>query len=205
MRFRDRPDAGRQLAAELGDYSGREDAIVLGLPRGGVVVAREVADALALPLDVFVVRKLGVPNQPELAFGAIASGGVRVLTSDVVSHAALTEEQIERVVALEREELARREAAYGATGTVAATALLVDDGIATGATMYAAALAVRQAGATRVVCAAPVASGLARARLRSVSDEVRTLQAPDYFGAVANFYDDFDEIDDEAVRSALHR
>jgi len=203
--FRDRHDAGRHLAEELRDYSGHDDAIVLGLPRGGVIVAQEVAASLGLSLDVFVVRKLGVPSQPELAFGAIASGGVRVLTSSVVAHAALTEEQIERVVAREEEELARREAAYGAGGQVASVALLVDDGVATGATMYAAAVAARQAGATQVVCAAPVASGLAVARLQAVADEVRVLQAPDHFGAVANFYADFDEIDDDEVRAALGR
>ncbi|HET6909872.1 MAG TPA: phosphoribosyltransferase family protein [Mycobacteriales bacterium] len=205
MRFRDRGDAAEQLAGELRGLADRSDAIVLGLPRGGVPIARVVGDALGIAIDALVVRKLGVPGQPELAFGAIAGGGVQVLNRGVVAATGLSERQIDEVVARERAELERRQSAYAATGAVRALTIVVDDGIATGATMHAAAQAVREAGARLVVCAAPVGSRPAVQRLRTVADEVRVVHLPDYFGAVINFYDDFSEVTDDDVRAALSR
>jgi putative phosphoribosyl transferase len=204
MRFADRREAGRRLADELRDFAGRDGLVVLGLPRGGVPVAAEVAAALDAPLGVFVVRKLGVPGHHELAFGAIASGGVCVLNSSVVTHARLTDEQIQRVIVAEQAELARRVSSYGGGVQLdGRTAILVDDGLATGATMHVAAAAVREAGAQAVVCAAPVASTEAVARLRAIADDVRMVATPAMFGAVGNFYDDFGETTDEQVREAL--
>src|SRR5213594_3632476 len=161
MLFQDRMDAGRQLAAKLRTYAGRADVIVLALPRGGVPVAFEVAQALHAPLDVFVVRKLGVPGHEELAMGAIASGGVRVLNEDVVSALGLTPEDIDSVADRERAELEWRERAYRRGRRPAdlrgRTGVLVDDGLATGASMRAALAALRRSGAERVVVAVPVA------------------------------------------------
>lgn len=205
MAFRDRADAGQRLAEQLHDFAGRDDVIVLGLPRGGVPVAREVADVLGVAVDAFLVRKLGVPGQSELAFGAIASGGVQVLNPSVVATVGVSAHQIDEVAARERAELARREEAYGASGQVRPITILVDDGIATGATMHAALQAVREAGARAVVAAAPVASQQAMERLRTVADDLRVVAVPAYFGAVVNFYDDFDEVTDDEVRAALHR
>ena len=205
MRFADRLEAGRRLAEELRDYAGRGDLTVLGLPRGGVPVAAEVADALHAPLDVFVVRKLGVPGHRELALGAIASGGVRVLNQAVVEREHVSDEQIEAVAHAEQVELDRRHDAYGAAGAVADTTLLVDDGLATGATMHVAAVAARRAGARTVVCAAPVASAQAVQRLRQVADDVRTVLTPTLFGSVGNFYVDFTETTDDDVRAVLTR
>jgi putative phosphoribosyl transferase len=178
---------------------------VLGLPRGGVPIAREVGGVLGVAVDALVVRKLGVPGQRELAFGAIASGDVRVLNPSVIDATRITPRQIDDVIARERTELARRQEAYGATGQVRPTTIVVDDGIATGATMHAAAQAVRQAGAHVVVCAAPVAAVQAVDRLRSVADDVRVVAVPPYFGAVVNFYDDFDDVSDDEVRAALQQ
>jgi putative phosphoribosyl transferase len=205
VRFRDRNDAAERLAGELRGLVGRDDAIVLGLPRGGVPIARVVGEALGVDVDALVVRKLGVPGQPELAFGAIAGGGVQVLNPIVVSAAGLSESQIAEVIARERAELERRQSAYAATAAVRAITIVVDDGVATGATMHAAAQAVREAGARRVICAAPVASRPAVDRLSTVADEVRVVHLPDYFGAVINFYDDFSEVTDDDVRKALSR
>ena len=205
MRFADRREGGRRLADELRDFAGRGDVVVLGLPRGGVPVAAEVAAALGAPLGVFVVRKLGVPGHRELAFGAIASGGARVLNTSVVESARLTEQQIEKVIVAEQAELARRVEAYGEPPPVTGTVLLVDDGLATGATMEVAAVAARQAGAAVVVCAAPVASVQAVARLREVADEIRVVSTPPRFGAVGIFYADFGELTDDDVRAALTR
>lgn len=203
--FADRVDAGRRLAQMLGHLRGRENLVVLGLPRGGVPVAAQVAHALDAPLDVFVVRKLGVPGHRELAFGAVAADGVQVRNDDIVWEARLTEDQIRRVVDDELTELRRRQAAYDATtrDLHGATVVIVDDGLATGATMHAAAQAARTAGAAIVVCAAPVASAPAVARLEGVADEVQTVATPSSFAAVGNFYDDFSETTDDDVRAAL--
>lgn len=206
-RYRDRTDAGRKLADALARYAGRDDVIVLGLPRGGVPVAREVARALETPLDVFVVRKLGVPAQPELAMGAIATGGTRVLNPEVVDLLGLSDETIERVARTEREELERRERTFRGdrppprlTGR---TVILVDDGLATGATMRAAVDAAVAQDPARVVVAVPVGPPSACNTLDTVADEVVCLARPESFLAVGTWYDRFEQLDDAAVAAIL--
>jgi predicted phosphoribosyltransferase len=205
--FRDRADAGRALAAALSQWKGSPDAIVLGLPRGGVPVAYQIARTLGLPLDVLVVRKLGLPWQPELAMGAIASGGARVVNRDVVAMVPDAEKMIEQVAAREAVELQRRERAYRGNRSPlqvdGLSTILVDDGLATGATMRAAVDAMRHLGARRVVVAVPVASAEARERLAAVADEVVCLQAPPFFSAVGQWYEDFSETTDEEVHKLL--
>lgn len=207
--YADRQAAGRTLAARLEGYRGRSRLVVLGLPRGGVPVAREVADALAAPLDVLVVRKLGAPGQPELAVGALAGGGVRVLNDDVVVALGLHADQLDELARREAAEIARREAAYRggrpAPELAGTTALLVDDGLATGATMSAAVVAVRRLGAAFVVVAVPVAPAATCQRLRGIADEVVCAQTPEGFIAVGAFYDDFAATTDDQVRTALSR
>ena len=208
-RFDDRQDGGRRLANALRRYAGREDVIVLGLPRGGVPVAAEVARALDAPLDVFLVRKLGVPGREELAFGAIASGGARVLNPDVVGSLGIDERTIEEVSARERAELERRAEAY--RGTAAPpdlrdrTVILVDDGLATGASMRAAVEAVRGLGPERVVVAVPAAARQTSDELERTVDEVVCLLTPEPFFAVGMWYRDFSETTDDDVRAALAR
>ena len=208
-RFSDRTEAGRLLAAELARFRGREDVVVLGLPRGGVPVAFEVATALTAPLDVFVVRKLGVPGHEELAFGAIASGGARVLNEEVVEGAGIAESIIASVTAAQEEELRRRELAYRGNraplDVTGRTVILVDDGIATGATVRAAVQALRQRGAARVVVAVPVAAPTSCARLGPEVDDLVCLRQPDPFYAVGLWYDDFSETSDDEVRELLER
>jgi putative phosphoribosyl transferase len=207
FRYRDRRDAGRALAARLRGYSGREDVIVLALPRGGVPVGFEVASALRVPLDVFLVRKLGVPGHEELAFGAIASGGLLVLDRDIVRQLGIPSATIERVIAREAAELERRERAY--RGNLpppelrGRTIILVDDGLATGSTMMAAAAAVAQQQPARVIVAVPVAAADTCERLRREADEVICLLTPSPFHAVGIWYDDFRPVDDEEVRRLL--
>jgi putative phosphoribosyl transferase len=208
MRFRDRAHAGRVLGERLRDrYAGAEDVLVLGLPRGGVPVAFEVARVLAAPLDVFVVRKLGVPGHEELAMGAIASGGTRVLNESVVAALGLGEEEIARTAAVEQDELGRRERAYrGDRGPVDAsrrTVILVDDGLATGSSMRAAALAVRAQRPERVVVAVPVAARETCDELRVDVDEVVCVQTPEPFYAVGAWYEDFAPTPDDEVRRLL--
>ena len=207
MTFLDRPDAGRALAAAV---AGRwDDAVVLGLPRGGVPVAAEVAAALRAPLDVFVVRKLGLPAHPELAMGAIATGGVRVLNDAVLSRSGVPAHVVDEVAARELVELQRREGAYRGdrppVDVRGRTAVLVDDGLATGATVHAAVLAVRAAGPARVVVAVPVGSPEACRRLSGVADEVVCPHAPEHFRAVGEHYRDFTQTTDDEVRAALRR
>ncbi|TMM05756.1 MAG: phosphoribosyltransferase [Actinobacteria bacterium] len=207
--FYDRRDAGRRLAERLSAELEGDDVIVLGLPRGGVPVAAEVAEALGAPLEVFLVRKLGVPGHEELAMGAIASGGVRVLNEDVVGALGIGDEDIERVAGRELTELERRERAYR-EGRAAAelggrTGVLVDDGLATGASMRAAVLAVRRSGAKRVIVAVPVAPRAACAALQNEADQVICLQTPEKFIAVGAHYDDFAEISDDEVTELLRR
>lgn len=208
-RFRDRADAGRQLADRLGGYAGRDDVVVLGLPRGGIPVAHEVAERLGAPLDVFVVRKLGVPGQEELAMGAIASGDVRVLNEDVVRMLAIPPETVEAVARLERRELERREREYrGGRAPVdvrGKAVVLVDDGLATGATMRAAAAALRQRGPARLIIAVPTAAPETCQTLAADADEIACVTTPEPFYAVGFWYDDFSETTDAEVHDLLRR
>jgi putative phosphoribosyl transferase len=204
--FADRRDAGRRLAEQLRSYARRRRVVVLGLPRGGVPVAYEVALALRAPLDVMVVRKLGVPGQEELAFGAIASGGVRVLNAEVVAEAGLTPEQVERLAAEQLVELEQRERLYRgdvpALNLDGATAIVVDDGLATGATMRAAVEAVRLR-QPRVAIAVPVAAASSARALAGVADAIFCTVTPPRFVAVASWYGDFTPTSDEEVRELL--
>jgi putative phosphoribosyl transferase len=206
-RFRDRRHAGRVLAGELGEYEGRPDVVVLGLPRGGVPVAFEVASALRAPLDVFLVRKLGAPRRPELAMGAIASGGVRVLNDDVVASLAVDAEAIERTTQMETQELERRERLYrGARPPLELTGkvvILVDDGLATGSTMRAAIEAARMRHPARLVVAVPVAAPSTCRSLRSVADHVVCAVTPKNLYAVGQWYEDFRQTSDEDITDLL--
>jgi erythromycin esterase-like protein/predicted phosphoribosyltransferase len=208
-RFRDRAEAGRLLADRLREYAGRDDVIVLALPRGGVPVAFEIAKALAAPLDVFVVRKLGVPGHEELALGAIASGGVRVVNRRLVETLAIPADWVEAIEAKESRELARRERNYRGERPppelAGRTVILVDDGLATGSTMLAAVRAVKQERPARVVVAVPVAPQEVCAALRSEADEVACLLTPAAFQSVGTWYDDFSQTSDEEVRALLQR
>ena len=207
MRFRDRTDAGRRLATRLGKYAERDDVVVLGLPRGGVPVAAEVAHAIGAPLDVFLVRKLGVPGREELAMGAIASGGVRVLNRDVVDQLQIPLRWIDVVAAREGEELVRRETAYRAgrpaPNVRGKTVILVDDGLATGASMKAAVTALRDLGPARIVVAVPVGAPETCQELAAIADEVVCAITPDPFYAVGSWYAEFDQTSDDEVRELL--
>lgn len=207
MRFIDRLDAGRALAARLASYAGRDDLVVLGLPRGGVPVAAEVARALAAPLDVLLVRKLGAPGQPELAIGAIAEDGVTLANDDVLQSLGLGRDAIDRAVAHERPELERRLRVYRgdrpAVELADRTVIVVDDGLATGASMDAACRTVAARGAARLVVAVPVAASEACDRLRVVAHEVVAVITPSPFRAVGAWYDDFEQTTDEQVVTAL--
>lgn len=207
--FHDRPDAGRALAPAVKRHDLRRP-LVLGLPRGGVPVAFEVAKALDADLDVLVVRKLGVPHQPELAFGAIASGGVHVYNDDVLRMLpGLDDESTERIVARESQELARREAAFRGSRPYPVfegrDVVLVDDGLATGATMRAAVLAVRRGNPRRILVAVPTGSKDAVERISGEADEIICLDTPVFFMAVGNQYERFDQTSDEEVRQLLRR
>jgi putative phosphoribosyl transferase len=206
-RFRDRSDAGQILASRLGEYAGDPSVIVFGLPRGGVPVAYEVARSLGAPLDVFLVRKLGVPGHRELAMGAIASGGVQVLNRSVIDHLAITVEQVEEVAGQEGKVLADREREYRGHRPPAEisgrTVVLVDDGLATGASMRAAVAAARNQGPERIVVAVPVAARETCAALEAEADKVVCALTPDPFYAVGLWYDDFSQTTDEEVRALL--
>ena len=205
--FINRRDAGRTLATYLSRYAGRDDVIVLALPRGGVPVAYEVAQALGAPLDLFLVRKLGTPGHRELAMGAIASGGIRVLNEDVVRWYSIPESVIEAVVLEEQQELERRERAYRedrpARDLRNRIVILIDDGLATGSTMRAAARAVRERQPSRVVVAVPVGARETCAELAAYADEVICARMPEPFSSVGQWYLDFDQTDDEEVRALL--
>ncbi len=209
LMYRDRTEAGQALAAKLGSFAGRTDTLVLALPRGGVPVAYEVARALGTPLDVFVVRKLGTPGQPELAMGAIASGGVRVLNHEVVDTYGIPADVIDEVAGQELTELERRERQYrGARAPLdvrGKTVILVDDGLATGSTMRAAAAALRQQGAARIVVAVPVAAPMTCEIVRREVDELVCSVTPEPFFAVGQWYHDFSQTTDEEVRDLLER
>jgi len=205
--YSDRVHAGKELATALASYARRPDAIVLGLPRGGVPVAHEVASALELPLDVLVVRKLGVPGHEELAMGAVASGGAMFLNHDIVDRLGVRDDRLRAVVSRELAELERRERAYRGHSEPldleGKTVLLVDDGIATGATVMSAVEATRSAGAANVVVAAPVGAPDSVARLRTVADDVVCPHTPPDFGSVGEWYATFGQTSDEEVGALL--
>ena len=205
--FRDRRHAGRVLAEHLREYADRNDVIVLALPRGGVPVAYEVATALHLPLDVFVVRKLGVPGYPELAMGAIASGGVQVLNDDVVSQLPDAKQWVAYVANEERKELERRELFYRDArprpDLRGKTVILIDDGLATGATMRAAARALKEQGVAHLVVAVPVASPETCDEFRGEVDHIVCAFTPASFAGVGQFYEDFSQTSDDEVRALL--
>jgi predicted phosphoribosyltransferase len=208
MRFRDRTEAGRQVAPLVRRLVGEdEDVLVLGLPRGGVPVASEVARALGASLDVFVVRKLGVPGHEELAMGAIATGGVRVVNDDIVERLGIPWETVERTAAAEALELARREAAYRGDRPppllAGRTVVLVDDGLATGSTMTAAVRAVREQGAQRVIVAVPVGAPETCRRLAEEADDVVCALTPEDLWAVGAWYERFNQTTDDEVRRVL--
>lgn len=208
-RFRDRRDAGRQLGARLASKYRDRDVVVLGLPRGGVPVAYEVARALDAPLDVLPVRKLGAPFNPELALGAIAPGGVRYLDPDTLAYLGTDVDEIDAIAAREQVELERRERLYRAGRAPldlrGKTVLIVDDGMATGSTMAAAVLAARAAGCAEVVCAVPTGARDALARLAHVADAVEALYVPEPYIAVGIWYEAFPQLDDREVIDLLAR
>ncbi len=209
MIFGDRVDAGRRLAEKLRAYAHRDDVMVLGIPRGGVPVAFEVATALRAPLDVFLSRKLGVPGQEELAFGAVATGGVRVLDQELIEGVGISQRQIEEITRKVRAELERRERVFRGDrpplylqGKIA---ILIDDGIATGSSMRAAINALRQHRPARVVVAIPVAPLSTCHRLRTEVDELISVLMPESFYAIGQFYADFSQVTDEEVTDLIRR
>ena len=209
LRFRDRAEAGRLLASKLTEYANRPDVLLLALPRGGVPVGYEVAKVLNVPLDVFLVRKLGVPGHEELAMGAIASGGVIVLNDDVVHALRIPQSLIDRVAQREQQELERREKAYRGDrpqpDVQGKTVILVDDGLATGSTMRAAIRALRQRGPAKIVVAVPAASPDTCAEFRGEVEEIVCALTPEPFYAVGLWYEDFSQTSDQEVSDLLER
>jgi putative phosphoribosyl transferase len=207
MRFKNRRLAGQFLAKELDTYANRSDVLVLALPRGGVPVAFEVAKVLNAPLDVLVVRKLGVPDQEELAMGAIASGGVRILNESIISEVNISDEVIARVAVQEERELERRERLYRGDrpdiDLQGRTVILVDDGLATGATMWAAVVAVQKQQPARIIIAVPIAAPETCQLLANEVDEVVCISTPSPFYSVGSWYEDFPQTTDEEVRNLL--
>jgi putative phosphoribosyl transferase len=207
--FRDRRDAGRQLARELRDYAGRSDVLVLALPRGGVPVAYEVAQALGAPLDVFIVRKLGLPQYQELAIGAIASGGVRVLNDALIRMAGVSQSDIEAVTAAEERELNRRLRRYRGDRPfpeiAGRTVILIDDGLATGSTMQAAVTALRQDRPAAIVVAVPTAPPETCDAFRGLVEDIVCAVTPEPFYGVGLWYQDFSQTSDEEVHELLER
>jgi len=207
--FFNRTEAGQFLAENLSGYANRDDVLVLALPRGGVPVAAEVAKRLNAPLDVFVVRKLGLPGHPELAMGAISSGGVRVFNGEVVNALRIPDEVIDAVSAEELAELQRREQTYRAglppLDVEGKTIIVVDDGIATGSTMLAAVSALRQLNAAQIIIAAPVIAASTHREMQRAADEVTAVIMPERFYAVGAWYQDFSQTSDEEVRNLLGR
>ena len=205
--FQNRRQAGQQLAVSLEEYANRSDVLVLALPRGGVPVGYELAKALRVPLDVFVVRKLGVPGQEELAMGAIAPGGIRILNAEVVRHLGIPERVIAAVAAAEQKELERRNQMYRDARPVPAvqgrTVILVDDGLATGSTMRAAVAALRQQRPAKIVVAVPVAAASTCEELKLEVDKIVCGLTPDPFHGVGEWYEDFSQTTDEEVRELL--
>jgi putative phosphoribosyl transferase len=209
MLFRDRAEAGRFLALKLAAHTGRQDTVILALPRGGVPVAFEVAKSLNAPLDVFIVRKLGVPGQEELALGATATGKVRVLNQDIITALGISDEVIESVIAKEERELQRREQLYRGDRPPCElegkTVILVDDGLATGSTMRAAVLALRRRNPARVIAAVPVAAVSTCEEFKDEVDEIVCAATPKSFYAVGQWYEDFSQTTDAEVQELLRR
>jgi putative phosphoribosyl transferase len=209
MIFQNRTDAGRRLAQRLLAYANRPDVLVLALPRGGVPVAFEIARELKAPLDVFVVRKLGVPGQEELAMGAIASGGSCVLNQHLIRAIGITQDEVNAVIAQEKRELQRRQRLYRADRPYPdlrhRTVILVDDGLATGASMYAAVTALRKLEPARLIVAVPVAAKEVCDRFGHIVDEMVCVQTPDPFDGVGRWYADFSQTTDDEVRELLMR
>ena len=209
MTFKNREDAGRQLAKQLGVYAHREDVTVLGIPRGGIAVAFEVARALNVPLDIFLSRKLGVPGHEEYAFGAIAAGDGRYLDAQIIKATGISEDQIERVTQEAKQTLQRRAVLYRGNRpplqVAGRTVILVDDGIATGASIYSAINALQQMKPAKLVVAVPVAPASTCAWLRSALDQLVCLHAPEQFHAVGQFYQNFMQVEDDEVKNLLHR
>lgn len=207
--FSDRREAGRRLGLALSHFQHHPDVVVLGLPRGGVPVAFEVAEALNVPLDVFLVRKLGAPGHPEFAIGAIAAGGVRVVSQDSAAALGVTPDVIDQIAARERVELERRDAAYHAgrsrIDVRGKTVIVIDDGLATGSTMEAAVSALRAQQPGRIVVAAPVGARESCARLGRLADDVVCLETPEPFQAVGLWYRVFDQTSDDEVVDLLRR
>jgi len=205
--FRDRTDAGRQLGARLAEYGGRPNVIVLGLPRGGVPVAAAVGKVLEVPYDVLMVRKLGVPGHEELAMGAIAEGGISVLNLELIRSLSISNALVEQVSDREQTELARRARIFRGERlpprVTGQTVILIDDGLATGASMEAAILALRNQEAARIVVAVPVGARETCARLSRVADEVVSVEMPEPFYAVGAWYDDFSQMTDDEVATHL--
>lgn len=208
-KFDDRVHAGQVLAEDLEEYAGRDDVIVLGLPRGGVPVAFEVARSLETAMDIFLVRKLGVPGHDELAMGAVASGGIRFVDEALTSELGISEDAVARTAAEEQEELQRRERAYrgsrGEPRVAGRTVLLVDDGLATGSSMQAAILALSAQEPERLVVAVPVGAGAVCDAFRETVDAVICPRTPEPFRAVGMWYGDFSQVTDEEVRALLER
>lgn len=209
MFYKDRRDAGQQLAGKLMHYRDKPDVIVLGLPRGGVTVAYEIAKALHCQLDILIVRKIGFPGNPELAAGAVSETGTVVLNEDIVSGYGVSREYLERETARQKEEIARRITLYregrGVPDLAGKTVILVDDGVATGATVKAAISTLKEEGLAKLVVALPVAAKEAEREIAPTVDEWICLQAPAWFGAVGRFYSDFTQVEDEDVVAMLGR
>jgi putative phosphoribosyl transferase len=205
--FRNRRHAGQSLGSQLSAFRGEKDLLVVGLPRGGVPVAKEVADALGAQMDVCLVRKLGVPWQPELALGAVAEGGVRVLDAALIRRCELSPAQMDAMVKKAEGEIERRSLLFRGTRTPAAvrgrTVIVVDDGLATGSTMLAAVRVLRAGGARKIIVAVPVAPRATCDSIRAEADELLCLETPEPFDAVGAWYDDFTQVEDEAVQADL--
>jgi len=205
--FRDRADGGRQLARKLTAYANRSDVLVLGIPRGGVPVAFEVAQALHAPLDILLVRKLGTPGQKELAMGAIASGGIRIVNHELVAELGISANQLAEVIAAQEAELHRREQLFrGSRPDISAQGriiILVDDGIATGSSMRAAIDALRTLQPKKIVVAVPVAPSRADVQIKGVADEFVCVLKPEWFFGIGQFYEDFSQTEDSEVQALL--
>jgi putative phosphoribosyl transferase len=204
--FRDRQEAGHLLAARLAHFRGQPDALILGLARGGVLVARAVAEELQLPWEILIVRKLGVPWQPELALGAVAEDSEPIFDPTIFAECALPQEEVDRMVARERHEIARRQQIYRGGRKLpplrGLTVIVVDDGLATGSSMLAAVRALRVDEPARIVVAVPVGPLSTCHQLRGEADEVVCLETPQHFGSVGSWYDDFRQVSDQEVRQA---